>query len=235
MSLQREMLEGGVVRLTLDRPQAANALDLALQAALIAALEDAGREAAIRAVLLTGAGGRVFSAGADLREDLGPHTRRLRREALVRTLLALLDFAKPLIAAVRGKAVGGGGMLMLLADEALMETGAALSMPEIGHGLPSPIGVEIVLARGGRAATQALMQAGETFGAAQCVAMGLAEAVHGDAALDEAALARARSLGALDRRAYAANKHWMNAKLRAALLHAAGRAAELAKETGHAH
>jgi enoyl-CoA hydratase/carnithine racemase len=235
MSLAREMLEGGVLRLTMERPKAANALDSALQAALVAALEEAGRDDAVKAVLLTGAGTRVFSAGADLREDLGPETRRLRREALLRTLLALLDFPKPLLAVVRGKAVGGGGMLMLLADEALMETQAALSMPEIGHGMPSPIGIEIAVARGGRAVAQALMQAGDSFDAARCLATGLAASVHEDAALDEAALARATMLGALDRRAYAANKHWMNAKLGAALLRATERAAELAKETGNAH
>ena len=53
MSLHRKMLDGGVLRLTLDRPKAANALDTALQAALVAALEDAGRDPAPRAVLLT--------------------------------------------------------------------------------------------------------------------------------------------------------------------------------------
>jgi enoyl-CoA hydratase/carnithine racemase len=235
MSLHREMLDGGVLRLTMDRPKAANALDSALQAEMVAALEDAGRDAAIRAVLLTGAGGRVFSAGADLREDLGPATRRLRREALLRTLLALLDVPKPVLAVVRGKAVGGGGMLMLLADEALMETGAALSMPEIGHGMPSPIGVSILLARGGRGVAQALMQAGEALTAEQCLAAGLAAAVHEDTALDAAALARAQKLGAPDARAFSANKHWMNATLRAELLRAAERAAELAEESTHAH
>lgn len=235
MSLLRETLEGGVVRLTLDRPRAANALDTAMQAALVAALEEVARDDAVRAVLLTGAGGRVFSAGADLREELGPETKRIRRETLVRSLLAILDLPKPLLAVVRGKAVGGGGMLMLLADEALMETRAALSMPEIGHGMPSPIGVEIVLARSGRAAAQALMQAGEAMDAARCAALGLADAVHDDAALDAAALARAQRLGALDRRAYAANKAWMNGALRAGLLRAAARAAELAEESADAH
>jgi enoyl-CoA hydratase/carnithine racemase len=205
-----------------------------LQAALVAALEEAGRDPAIRAVLLGASGGRVFSAGADLREELGPETKRIRRETLVRTLLALLDLPKPLLAVVRGKAVGGGGMLMLLADEALMEARAALSMPEIGHGMPSPIGVAILRARGGHAVTQALMQAGETMDAAACLSAGLAASVLDDAALDAMALGRARMLGALDARAYAANKHWMNAPLREDLLKAASRAAELA-ETPHAH
>jgi enoyl-CoA hydratase/carnithine racemase len=235
MTLLREMLEGGVLRLTLDRPKAANALDTALQSSLVAALADAARDDTVRAALLTGAGRRVFSAGADLREDLGPDTRRIRRETLLRSLLALLDFPKPLLAVVRGKAVGGGGMLILLTDEAMMEAQAALSMPEIGHRMPSPMGVEIVLARGGRNATQALMQAGEAMDAQRCLALGLASAVHDDAALDAAALTRAQHLGALDRRAYAANKEWMNGALRAGVLRAAQRAAELAEESAYAH
>jgi enoyl-CoA hydratase/carnithine racemase len=235
MSLHRQRLDGGVLRLTMDRPKSANALDMGLQAALLEALEEAARDDAVKAVLLTGAGGRVFSAGADLREELGPDARRLRREALLRSLLAMLDFPKPLLAVVRGKAVGGGGMLMLLADEALMESGASLSMPEIGHGMPSPIGIEIVMARAGRAATQALMQAGEAMTARECLAARLADAVHDDAALDEEALARARRLGALPRHAYAANKAWMNTTLRAALQRAAAHAAELAEGTSHAH
>jgi enoyl-CoA hydratase/carnithine racemase len=129
MSLRIEELDGGIRRLTLDRPQAANAMNRALHEALVAALDAAARDGAVRAILLAGAGGRVFSAGADLREDLGPETRPLRRALLMRSLLAVLDTPKPLIAVIRGKAVGGGAMLALLADEVLMERGASFSMP----------------------------------------------------------------------------------------------------------
>ncbi|MGC5198727.1 enoyl-CoA hydratase-related protein, partial [Aphanothece microscopica] len=69
MTLAIDRLDGGVLRLTLDRPQAANALSRAMQDALVATLAEAAGDPATRAVLLTGAGGRVFSAGADLRED----------------------------------------------------------------------------------------------------------------------------------------------------------------------
>jgi enoyl-CoA hydratase/carnithine racemase len=229
MSLLVEDLGEGVRRLTLDRPKAANALSIAMQGALVAALDEAASDPAIRALLLTGAGGRVFSAGADLREDMGPDTKRIRRETLLRTLLALLDFPKPLLAVVRGKAVGGGGMLMLLADEALMERGASLSMPEIGHAMPSPIGITILRARGGHAPAQALMQGGDSLDAAACHGAGLAASVQDDAALDNAAFARALKLGAFDARTYGVNKQWLNAPLRAELVRAAARAAELAE------
>jgi len=236
MSLRREVLQGGVLRLTLDRPKAANALDGALHAALVAALDEAGRDDAVHAVLLAGAGGRVFSAGADLREELGGDARRLRREWLLRSFLAVMDFPKPLLAVVAGKAVGGGAMLALLADEVLMGDGALLSMPEIAIGMPSPMGIEIIAARSGRGAAQALVQGGGSMDASAVLAARLADAVHPADRLDAAAIARAQRLGALDARAYAANKAWMNAALRATMLRAADHSATLAvKETGDAH
>lgn len=228
MSLRSEVQEGGALRLTMNRPKAANALDHALHDALVEALEQAGRDASVRAVLLTGAGGRVFSAGADLREELAgspEEARVLRRGLLMRSLLAVLDCPRPLIAVVRGKAVGAGAMLALLSDEVLMEEGASLSLPEIALGMASPIGVAAVAARGGRAAAQALVQAGEPIGAAAAKAAGLADAVYADRVMDEAAAARAARLGGFDPAAYAANKSWMNAPLRAALVRAAAHAA----------
>jgi enoyl-CoA hydratase/carnithine racemase len=179
-------------------------------------------------VLLTGAGGRVFSAGADLREELAEspgEARVARRELLLRSLLAVLDCPRPLIAVVRGKAIGAGAMLALLSDEVLMEEGASLSLPEIALGMASPIGVAAVAARGGRAAAQALVQAGEPIGAASAKVAGLADAVHPDATLDEAAAERAARLGGFDPAVYAANKSWMNAPLRKALVRAAEHAA----------
>jgi len=226
MSLLIEDLPGNVRRLTLDRPKAANALDRALHDALVAALDAAAKDGQVRAVLLAGAGGRVFSAGADLREDLGPDTRALRRALLMRSLLAVLDFPKPLLAVVRGKAVGGGAMLALLADEVLMEQGASLSMPELGFGLPSPIGAAIIGARSGRPMVQALVQAGEMVGAAAALAAGLADSVRPDADLDAWALARATRLGAAPPAAFAVNKVWMNATLRETLHRAEAHAAE---------
>ncbi|MDB5376104.1 MAG: putative enoyl-CoA hydratase [Rubritepida sp.] len=224
MSVLRETLPGGILRLTMDRPKAANALDRDLQESLMALLAEAGRDASVRAVLLAGAGGRVFSAGADLREILHEdpaEARVVRRNLLMGTLLAVLDCPRPVISVVRGKAVGGGGMLALLADELLMESGASISMPEIALGMASPIGVSVVAARGGRNAAHALLQAGEAMDAKAAIAAGLADAVHADDTLDEAAIARAEKLGAFDPDAFAANKAWMNAPLREALLRAA--------------
>ena len=235
MTLLIDDLEGGVRRLTLNRPQAANALSRALQDALVAALQEAAADQAVRAVLITGAGGRVFSAGADLREELGlplMEAKKLRRALLLRSILAVLDCPKPVVAMVRGKCVGGGAMLALMADEVILERGASVSMPEIALGMPSPLGITIIQARGGRQAAHRLMQANRPMEATAALACGIADDVQEDAALDAAAAARAVALGALDPAAYATNKAWLNGPLRARII-AAAQAAEAAHSQVH--
>ncbi len=237
MTLRIERLDAGVLRLTLDRPQAANALSRAMQDALVAALASAATDDSVRAVLLAASGGRVFSAGADLREDLGlplVEGKALRRALLMRSLFAVLDCPKPLITAVRGKAVGGGAMLALLADEAILATGASIGMPEIALGMPSPIGVSIIAARGGRGAAHRLMQANIPMDAEAALACGLVDAVADD--VEAHALARAAALGALDPPTFAANKRWLNRALRLSLVEAAAEAESLhARGPSHAH
>lgn len=236
MTLVIDHAEAGVLRLTFNRPQAANALSRAMQDALVAALAEAATDSATSAVVLTGTGGRVFSAGADLREDLGlplPEAKKFRRAMLLRSILAVLDCPKPVVAMVRGKCVGGGAMLALMADEVLLESGASIAMPEIALAMTSPLGITIIQARGGRQGAHRLMQANLPVDAPAALACGLADAVHEDAALDAAAQARAAALGAMDAAAYAANKRWLNGPLRARII-AAAEAAEAAHAEGHA-
>ena len=113
----------------------------------------------------------MFSAGADLREDHGvADPKALRRGLLLRILLAMLECPKPVLPLLRGKAVGGGAMLALLADEVVMEQGANLAMPEFALGLPTPIGLSIIAVRGGRAAAHGLVQANQPMTAPAALA-----------------------------------------------------------------
>ncbi len=158
----------------------------------------------------------MFSAGADLKEyaelDRAEASRR-RRALLVHTLRALLDYPGPLVAAVQGKALGAGCMIALLADEVVIGEGAAMGLPEIRHGMPTPIGHAIVAARAGEAVARRMVQGGEPADAAQCLRWGLADEVAADA--KAAALARAAHIPA--GRAFEANKRYINGRLRAAL------------------
>ena len=227
MSLTQD-LRDGVLWLTFDRPRAANALDALTQEMLQAALAEAGTDEAVRAVVLAGAGGRVFSAGADLREvlDADPKLAARRRGALLlATLLALLDLPRPLVACVHGKAVGGGCMIALLADEVVAAPGAEFSLPEVALGMPTPLGAAVVAARAPRGAVQRLVQAGERITAPEALGLGLIDHVAEDP--ETAAQARALALGTQPSHAYAGTKNWINAGLRAALLEAAAHGARL--------
>lgn len=224
-------LHGEVLCLTLDRPHAANALDSRLQKALVEALAGASVAAGVGAVLLAAAGERVFSAGADLKEfsqrDDG-EARTLRRELLRTSLLALATFDKPLVAVVRGKAIGAGCMLALLADEVHAATEASFSLPEIRLGSATPVGAAIVAARGGRRAALHMTLSGAALDARRARDFGLIDALHASAELNQAGMARARTLAQSSRPAYAHNKRWINAGLCAEISRALDESARLA-------
>jgi 2-(1,2-epoxy-1,2-dihydrophenyl)acetyl-CoA isomerase len=106
----------GVTTLTLNRPDSLNALDAALRKALLAALKDAARDEAVRAVVITGAG-RAFCAGADLRGGSGEREFRRVLTAEYNLLIeAIRGLPKPVIASVNGVAAGAGMSLALAAD-----------------------------------------------------------------------------------------------------------------------
>lgn len=222
--------DGELLVLTLNRPGKANAINEELNDALVAQLERAGGDESARAVVLCSSGTRCFSAGADLKEFSGMErgaASRKRRALLVRTLNAFLDFPKPLVAAVQAQALGAGAMLALLADEAIAADTAQLGMPEIKHGMPSPIGMVLVAARGGRAVAQRLVQGGESIDAREACALRLVDEVIAPERLRDRAIERARALAALSGFAFRANKHFFNGELRAALQAAAAQAARL--------
>ena len=221
---------GEVLVLTLNRPGKANAMNEEMHDALVSRLEGAGNDGGIRAVLLASSGERVFSAGADLKEfsELERNAgARKRRALLMRTLLAALDFPKPLLAAVQAKALGAGCMLALLADEVIMADSAELGMPEIRHGIPTPIGIVILAARGGMSVARQMVQSGESIDARHAHAMGLADGLVSYSSLSVNSMERARALAALSGPSFQANKKFMNAGLRAALQAAAAEADRL--------
>jgi enoyl-CoA hydratase len=112
--------QGNVAVVTLSHPQAHNALALASWQRLIAVFESLKHDPQLRAVVIRGAGSKAFAAGADITEF--PHTRMTAADAtryneyVARTLRAAMDIPVPVIAAIRGLAVGGGCELSTACD-----------------------------------------------------------------------------------------------------------------------
>jgi len=164
----------GWTRLTLNRPEAKNALNTALLGRIATELNALAGDPACRAVVLTGAGGH-FAAGADIGEiehkgpAEGAADPRKARWAAIRA------FPKPLIAAVDGFALGGGFELALMADCMVLGETARLGLPETNLGLiPGAGGGQRLMALAGRARATRLVLTGEIIDAATAHDWGIA-------------------------------------------------------------
>ncbi len=203
----------GVCRLTLNRPRAANAIDTILADALADALRQAAADAAVRAVVLTGAGDRVFCAGVNIRNgELADQRRRNLRLCLA----SLLEFPKPLVAAINGVASGGGCMLALLADQRAIADDTAFVLPEIDLGIPAFPALAILSQSLGDALAADLVLSGRRFAAAEAERWGLAVGTARDALIADAT-ASAQALGAKPADTYRLCKAWLNRRMQAAI------------------
>ncbi|MGJ5068942.1 crotonase/enoyl-CoA hydratase family protein [Bradyrhizobium oligotrophicum] len=170
--------------ITLNRPQRLNALSYALIDRLMAALDRIETDAGVRAVILTGAGQRAFSAGADI-DEFTASVRQGRAAALrdfVRrgqAMTARLEaFRKPVIAAVNGLAFGGGCEITEAVHLAVASERASFAKPEIRLGMPPTFGGTQRLPRlVGRKRGLELLLTGDAFPAQRALEIGLVNAV----------------------------------------------------------
>ena len=169
--------EGPVARLRLDRPQLHNAFDAGLIAGLTDVLEELGRDATTRVVVLEGAGAS-FSAGADLNwmrgmAAAGEAENREDSLRLAKLMRTLDELPKPTIARVHGAAFGGGVGLVACCDIAIATQDATFALSEGKLGLiPATIGPYVVEAIGARHARRYMLTA-EKFDAAEAYRIGL--------------------------------------------------------------
>ena len=214
--LAREVRDG-VLWLAFDRPRASNAIDSALAQAFAAALADAARDSAVGAVIMTGAGDRVFSAGIDIKnpDDIDREALSARRRDTVgKCLGAIVDFEKPLVAAVNGPAIGLAWMLVLLADRVIASERASFSLPEIDIGIPTFLGISIVTHAAGAALARELVLSGRRMDVAEAKQRGLVAQIESAEEFSIAAQSAALALAAKPKAAYALNKRWLARGLR---------------------
>lgn len=191
-------LEAGLLELTLARPQALNALDLALKERLSEILREIAYDDKVRAVLISGQG-RAFCAGGDLTEmdpNRSPEEARVRQHKLLtEVFLPLARTPKPVVAAVHDHAHGAGLSLALACDLVVAGESARMSLGYIHRGLTPDCGITYFLPRlVGLVRAKELLFSGRRFTGAEALAMGLiAEAVPDSEVLPRAR-ARAREL-----------------------------------------
>lgn len=181
--------------ITINRPEALNALNTAVITELEQAVTELERDVSLGAVIITGAG-RSFVAGADIGEqrplDLeGGRRWGQRGSALLRRIEKL---PVPTIAAVNGFALGGGCELAMACDIILASEKAKFGQPEVGLGItPGFSGTQRLSRRVGAARAKELIFSGRMIKAEEACAIGLVSEVFAPEALMEGALAMARS------------------------------------------
>lgn len=187
----------GVMTLTLNRPDALNALNAELRRALLTAVNGVRRDEAVRAMVLTGSG-RGFCSGADLRGGSGERDfRRVLATEYNPLIEAIRSLPKPVIAAVNGVAAGAGMSLALAADMVVASEEARF-VPAFGRiGLVPDSGLARVLVRGvGRHRAFEILTGERQLGADDAHALGLVAAVVPVERLTDVAAGVARRLAA---------------------------------------
>jgi enoyl-CoA hydratase/carnithine racemase len=192
---------GSVARLTLARPERANAINQLMLAEIGAALDEIERNADIRAVVVTGAGA-AFSSGFDLKEQMerrpsgvGAWQPLLRKD--FDTIMRFWHFSRPTIAAVRGPCLAGACELALACDMTIASEDAFFGEPELkfGAGIVAMILPWIV---GPKIAKEIILLGEDRIPAARAREIGMVNRVVPAEKLDETALALANHLAAID-------------------------------------
>jgi 2-(1,2-epoxy-1,2-dihydrophenyl)acetyl-CoA isomerase len=210
--------DGAVGRITLNRPDTLNAWHAAFGRELRQAIEGDAADAAVRAVLITGAG-RAFSSGADLKAgfdtaDDGMPDIRKELELYHPVISGVRRLEKPVVAAVNGPAVGIGASLALSCDLVLAAKSAYFGLAFVNIGLmPDGGSTLFVPAAVGKARAFQMALLGERVDAERALSWGLVNFLHPNDALMDEANALVTKLAAGPTRSYAASKRALNRML----------------------
>jgi enoyl-CoA hydratase/carnithine racemase len=191
-----EARDGGVLRLTLNRPAARNALSAALMTALGRALERAAADAQCRVVVIAGAG-PAFCAGHDLRELRADPSRAAYERIFAQCselMLQLVRLPKPVIAEVHGIATAAGCQLVATCDLAVAADDARFATPGVDIGLFCSTPMVALTRAVGRKAAMEMLVTGDIVDAASAKALGLVNRVVPHAGLTAATTALARQI-----------------------------------------
>ncbi|MCC5886744.1 MAG: crotonase/enoyl-CoA hydratase family protein [Gammaproteobacteria bacterium] len=189
-----------VMVITLNRPDARNAVNLPVQLAVGEALEEADQDPTVAVVIITGAGDKSFCAGVDLKalargEQLRPDGAREQNWGFAGYVNH--QIRKPTIAAVNGAAMGGGTELVLASDLAITVESATFGLPEVKRGIMAAAGgVFRVVEQLPAKRAMELVLTGDPIDARQALELGLVNEVVPQSELMDAAMNLARRISA---------------------------------------
>lgn len=170
----------GVATITLNRPEALNAFSKEVVAEAMQALEEIKNDENVRVVVLTGAGEKAFSAGADIKTMIGMNALKARDLSLMgeRLCVALENLEKPVIAAINGFALGGGLEVAMACDLRIASETARMGQTEINIGLiPGWGGTQRLTRLVGRGKAKEFVFTGKMFDAKTAEQLGLVNMV----------------------------------------------------------
>lgn len=193
----REELEPGIVRLTFNRPEKLNALSTPMIRLFNEHLQQIESDSSVRVVILAGAGGKAFIAGADIAEYRGNRDKefvayQLESRQIFDRLEAL---SKPVIAAIDGYALGGGFEIALCCDTIICSRNARLGLPEGLLGLsPGGGGTQRLTRAVGRYAASDIMLGAWRITGERAYQLGIAVELCDSEAMSDVVLQRARGM-----------------------------------------
>ncbi len=202
--------ENGIATITLNRPEARNALSVELIEALDTALDPVERDESVRVLVVAGAG-PVFCAGMDLKGVMAdPVAMRRMLRGLSVLMRRIRRLPIPTIARVQGAAVGGGCGLMVVTDFALTHPEAKLGYPEVSLGVCPAVVAPWLIRKIGAGPARAMLLAGGTMSGAEGHRLGLATHLVDRGRLESEAAELAGRLAEAGPAAIGATKRWLN-------------------------
>lgn len=201
---------GEIARLTINRPRKLNAIDAKTRQEITSALDSIGKSKGTRCLILTGAGGRAFSSGEDLKETYLLRNVSAWTREWTKFLSEFMTLPQPIVTASSGYAVGAGWQIFLLGDYRICSPEARFALPEVNVGLPSIMGAAILRTiSGGFAQIGRITLLGESIDAKDAMKMGLVHDVVPQRSLQEAALRVARKLARKPLTSLLLQRAWM--------------------------
>ena len=187
----------GVVLLRINRPEARNALNLAVRKLLAKHLAELGEDTTTRAIVLTG-NEKSFAAGADIKEMAEAGTIEMLQRGVHKLWRAIAGCPKPVIAAVSGYALGGGCELAMTCDIIVAGESARFGQPEVNIGIiPGGGGTQRLPRAVGKYKAMKYILTGEQFSSKEALDMGLVSEVVPDPEVEGRAIDLARQIAAL--------------------------------------